>query len=332
MKVRFEGLNSRSEADELLLLRQKRIQLPDDPTLNPELVRKAEEAIRESLIDHGYVHAAVSSRVDKIDGLPVALTFVLNEGQRLGIAEIKFEGNRIFSSQELAERLREYLDKYEQSQTEYDSEILDYSLHNLANFVRSRGYLQATFSEPKKEVAGQGLIITIDVKEGSLYRVGAISIDGASAIATEGVRAKIDLRTGDIANGEALSKCLYEDLKKTYGDLGYIQYTAEVTPEFVTGSDGAGVINFKIDIDEGVRFKIRKLTFAGVDLPQQELRGLLLIREGSVFNQSLFEDSVKKLNETGLYEFVDADRDVDFRTSEEEGFMDLAIKLTKKGP
>ena len=58
--------------------------------------------------------------------------------------------------------------------------------------------------------------------------------------------------------------------------------------------------------------------------------GAKLLPHSSVFNQRLFEESVNKLNETGLFEFVDKDKDADFRTNVEEGLLDIAIKLTRK--
>jgi outer membrane protein assembly factor BamA len=57
----------------------------------------------------------------------------------------------------------------------------------------------------------------------------------------------------------------------------------------------------------------------------------LLVREGDVYNQRLFEESVRKINETGLFYPMDKDKDVDFSTTEEEGLVSLRIKLFRKG-
>ena len=327
VKVRFEGLHAYSESDVLKLFREKRVGFPKDRMPDRAVIEKAVAVLKELFEARGYQQIAADARADDQSN---TITFLVDEGPRFQIAEINFEGSRIFSSQDLAARMREYLNRYESSKNGYDAEIFDYCMHTLANFVRSQGYLKAKFGEPKKAVKEGGLVITVHVDEGILYRVGEINIAGARAISPQQVRTMLSLQPGDTADGATLSKWLFEDLKETYGELGYIQYTAEVTPEFESTSEGAGVVNLKVDIDEGSLFKIRKIKFTGASLSQDELRGLLLINEGAIFNQRLFEDSIKKLNENGLFEFIDKDRDVDFRSDAEGGLLDLAIKLTRR--
>jgi outer membrane protein insertion porin family len=326
--VNFEGLHAFAESDVLKTFRERRVQFSADGASDHDVVEKAVAVLKDLYQSRGYEQVMIDTRRNEVSP---TITFLIHEGPRFQVAEIAFEGNRIFSSQELATRMREYLERYESSRSGYDAELFDYCRHKLTNLVRSRGYLQAKFGEPKKEVRGQALVVTMLVDEGKLYRMGEMSVGGASAVSSQQVRAMIDLQSGQIANGELLSKNVYEDLKKVYGELGYIQYTAEITPEFEPISPGEGVVNFKIEIDEGPRFWVRAVKFVGDDLPRPELKSLLLIREGAVFNQRLFEDSVKSLNATGLFEFVDKDKDVDFRSNEEEGSLDLMIKLKRKG-
>ena len=326
--VNFEGLHALAESEVLKTFRERRVQFSADGAPDHDVVEKAVAVLKDLYQSRGYEQVMIDTRRDEISP---TVTFLINEGPRFQIAEIVFEGNRIFSSQELATRMREYLEQYELSRSGYDAEIFDYCRHKLTNFVRSKGYLQAKFSEPKKEVRGQAFVITMSVDEGRLYRMGQLSIEGTSAVSSQQVRAMIDLQSGQITNGELLSKNLYEDLKQVYGELGYIQYTAEITPQFELISPGEGVVNFKIDIEEGPRFRVRALGFIGGDLPRPELKSLLLIREGAIFNQRLFEESVNRLNATGMFEFVDKDRDVDFSSNEEEGTLDLMIKLKRKG-
>ena len=69
--------------------------------------------------------------------------------------------------------------------------------------------------------------MTTPVDEGVLYRLGEIKIDGAEVLAPEQIRAMFSLRQGDAASARAIGKWLFEDLKKAYGEMGYIEYTAE---------------------------------------------------------------------------------------------------------
>jgi outer membrane protein insertion porin family len=213
----------------------------------------------------------------------------------------------------------------------YDSDIFDYCSRNLLDFIRSEGYLKATFSEPTKAVDARGLVLTIQVDEGLLYRLGEIKFEGAEAVAPEKVRAMLNLRQGDIASGENIGKWLFEDVKRVYGEIGYIEYTAEPVPEFkVANSANEGVVDFVVYIEEGRQFRLHSIKFQGSSLAERELRGLSRIRAGDNFNQRLFEESIDDLNKSGRFELVDKDRDADFRTDEEMALIDIVIKVNKK--
>jgi outer membrane protein insertion porin family len=328
--IYFEGLKAVPESDLLKLLRE-RAKLTNNSVPEFGVVKEAEEAIKQFLVERGYRHAAVSSRIENPDNKQTAVTFIISEGPRFKIAEIRFEGNRIFSSQFLAEEMKNYLAGYEKAREGYNEDVFDFCLYRLNNFIRGQGYLQAIFRDRKIEESNGALIITVSGSEGPLYRLGKIRIDGSSLLFPEQIVAMLSLRAGDIANGERLSKFVYEELKQYYGDRGYIQYTAEITPEFnVRPGRSDGVVDLDITIEEGQRFKIRKIGFSGEKLPQTDLRELLLVRGGDVYSQKLFEQSIDRLNDLGWFEFVDRDKDVDYRTNEEEGLVDIVIKLTKR--
>jgi outer membrane protein insertion porin family len=328
LAIRFEGLVDVDEADLRKELRERRVQLPKDPLLEADLVEKASSAVRERLVAWGYRHAAVNTRVDQV-GDSKALAFIVSEGTRPSIAEFRFEGNRIFPTQQLAEETKRCMVDHEWDY--YDPEMFEYCSGRVTSFVRSKGYLQARFYDPKVDETAGSLILTLQVDEGILYRLGDIKIEGGSALPEEQIRTIIALHKGDIANGEQLSKALFEELKKVYGEKGYIQYTVDVTPIFRLAPDKTtGIADFEITIDEGRRFKIRRIGFKGENLPEEQLGQLMLIHEGDTFNQTLFERSIARLNDTDLFWLIDKDRDADFKTNEEEGLVDIVIKLTKR--
>ena len=73
------------------------------------------------------------------------------------------------------------------------------------------------------------------------------------------------LNKGDVANGEKIGKALFENLKKYYGQQGFIEYTAEPTPSFKDNPQkpDEGIVDFVITIEEGKQFSLRRLEFIG---------------------------------------------------------------------
>lgn len=328
IRIEFEGLHAFSEVDMVKAFRERRIELPKTQMSSSEVLAKAVALIKELLEARGHFHATVDTRNDEEAG---TIVFLVDEGQRLSLAEVRFEGNRRFSSQELASKMGEYLTDYPKMQGGYDSNIFDFCTRRLLDFMRSRGYLQATFGQPTKEIEGRSLVLIIPVDEGVLYRLGEIKIEGAEVVAPEAVRAMLSLRQGDIANGQEIGKWLFEDLKRVYGEMGHVEFAAELEPEFnATNGPSEGVVDFKVIIEEGRQFRVHAIRFLGSNLLDEELLGLLRIRAGDIFNERLFEESIDELNKSCCFQLIDKDRDTDFRTDEEEGLIDIVIKVNNK--
>lgn len=329
IRIEFQGLHAFSEVEMVEVFRERGIGLPKTPMPSQEVLAKAVALIKELLEARGHFQARVDTRNDEEAG---TIVFLVDEGERLGLAEVRFEGNRKFSSQELSSRMGEYLADYPKMEEGYHSNIFDFCTRNLLNFMRSQGYLQATFGQPTKKIEGRGLVLIIPVDEGALYRLGEIKIEGAEAVAPEKVRAMLSLGQGDIVNTEEIGKWLFEDLKRVYGEMGHIEFTAEAEPEFKAVADGTneGIVDFKVTIEEGRQFRLHAIKFQGSSLPEKELLGLLRIRAGDIFNQRLFEESIDQMNKLGRFELIDKDRDTDFRTDEEEALIDIAIKVNNK--
>jgi outer membrane protein assembly factor BamA len=242
---------------------------------------------------------------------------------------LDFEGNKIFSKQELLDVANKCLDQWTKS---YETEQLDYCLHLVTNHLRAKGYLQARLDKTLYEQTESGSKAVVPVTEGALFRVGKIDIENSKVLAPVQILDMISLKPGDIADGEKLSMAMFERVKEAYGNLGYIQYTAEIVPEFhLKEKSEEGVADFLITIDEGPQFKVRSIKFAGGDNKTNDLlRRELMVRDGEVYNSGLFSQSIIRMNNTGLYDRIDIDRDVDYRTDVEAALLNLTIRLRKK--
>jgi outer membrane protein insertion porin family len=330
VRIEFEGLHAFSESDVLRAFSEEHVLVSRDRLPGANAIDKAATVLKNLLRTHGYMYATVSGL--RVEGART-VKFVVDEGIRLSIAELLFEGNRIFSSEELAASLRRCLADYsEHTELGLDSNVLDVCQRRLVNSIRSRGYLQAKLGEPRIVITTKGLAITVPVDEGVLYRLGNIKIEGAQALTPGEVRAKFSAQEGDVADSDWIAKWLFEDLKSMYGEMGFIQYMAEPIPTFKSNprNDKEGIVDLVVFIEEGKRFTLRSLTFIGETLSEEELSELSLIQVGDLFNQHLFEESIKRLNESERFEPLDKDKDTDFRTDEEEGTVRIVIKLRKR--
>ena len=354
--IQFEGLSSVPESEVLKTFRERRVGVSKEAIYDPVKVRNAIRVLKELLAAKGHPNAVISEEREQISSTSVAVIFQVNEGERVRVAEIRFEGSKVFKSGTLRGQMKYVkeagLISRIKEQDILHREKLDYDLHRVDNYMRSKGYLQARHGEPRIEGLGRRrtgfpilplpflsstddtLRITVPINEGRLYRLGDMKIEGNSIFSEQVIKSVIGLQKGDIANGEALSKALFENLKKAYGGQGFIQYTAEVTPTYKDNPQkpDEGIADFVVTIDEGKQFTLRRLEFTGNTFTRDNvLRREVLINEGDIYNQNLFEYSIVRLNQLGYFNPIDKEKDADYRTNEEEALVDITLKVSEKG-
>ena len=358
--LQFEGLKAVPESDVLKAFREQRVGISKEAVYNPVNAQKGVRVIRELLASKGFPNAKVTVNEEEVSATSTAITFDVEQGNRSRIVDIEFEGNEHFSDGELRGQLQlvqetGLISRF-QGQDILDLRKLQYDLDkNVRRYMFSKGYFQARIGEP--EVVGLGykrtgipilgalplplisskddtLRIIIPVTEGKLFRVGELKVEGNSIFSEQQILSYVGLQKGEIANGKRLIEAVYEDLKKLYGSQGFVLYNAEFDPEFKDNpaNPNEGVVDITITIEEGKQFRLRRLEFTGNTFTRDRvLRREVLINEGDIYNQNALEISVLRLNQTGYFDPIDKDQDVEIRTDEEQGDVDLTVKVREKG-
>src|SRR5215212_6649531 len=352
----FEGLKSVQESDVLKAFRERRVGVSKESVYDPVKVLNARRVIKELLAAGGHPNATVEERTEEVSATSLAITFDVHEGDRVRVVDIQFEGNTVFSDGALRSAMKYVkeaglITRFKGADI-LDREKLDVDLRFVDNYMRSKGYLQARHGEPRVESVGprrtgfpilplpflssvdEGLRVTVPIVEGKVYRLGEFKVEGNSIFSETQVRAVIGLNKGDIADGEKVSKGLFENLKKFYGQQGFIEYTAEPVPTFKDNpaNPNEGIVDFIVTIEEGKQFTLRRLEFVGNTFTRDNvLRREVLINEGDIYDDAYWEYSVVKLNQLGYFNPIDKDKDVDRRTNDEEATVDLSLKVSERG-
>src|SRR5439155_20851355 len=96
-------------------------------------------------------------------------------------------------------------------------------------------------------------------------------------------------------------------------------------------NDADNSVDFTIVIEEGKPFTIRRIDFAGNTITRDTvLRREILVNEGELYNQELFDLSRLRLNQLGYFEEI-KEEDAQFQTDERNGVVDLTLKVKEKG-
>ena len=237
-----------------------------------------------------------------------------------------------------------------------DLRKLEYDLdRNVLAYIRSKGYLQARIGDP--QVVGLGvrrtsiiplitlpipLVSTIDdtlkivvpITEGKIYRVGEVKVEGNSIFSEQQILGLVGLKKGEVVDGKRLRDAIYDDLRKAYGAQGFVQYQAEPQPEFKDNpaNPEEGIADITISITEGKQFTLRRLEFTGNTFTRDRvMRREFLLNEGDIYNENYKDISIARLNQTQYFDPIDKDQDVETRVDDEQGDVDLIVKVKEKG-
>jgi outer membrane protein insertion porin family len=358
--LQFEGLKAVPESDVLKAFREQRVGISKEAIFNPVNAQKGVRVIRELLAGKGFPNAKVTVKEEEVSATSTAITFIVEQGYRSRIVEIEFEGNTVFKDGELRGALQLVTEtgliaRFKGTDI-LDLRKLQYDLQkNVRAYMFSKGYFQARIGEP--QVVGLGyrrtgfpilkllplpfvtskddtLKIIIPVTEGKVFRVGELKVEGNSIFSEQYILGFVGLKKGEIADGKRLQEAVFEDLKKIYGSQGFVLYDAEFNPEFKENptNPNEGIVDITITITENRQFRLRRLEFTGNTFTRDKiLRREVLMNEGDIYNQFALENSIIRLNQTQYFDPIDKDQDVEIRTNQDQGDVDLVIKVREKG-
>jgi len=350
-EINYKGLNSITQSDILDRYKKEHVGLSVESQYDPTRLKRAETVIKEMLAEHGHQFATVREDVKTIPPASVQINFTVKEGPTVKVGKIHFTGNEHLNARYLRRSMKNlkpigipysliFEDLFPRT---FDSSKLEEDTERVRQAYRDKGYYNAAVEEPKTQIRDEGglnwftfrprkgkrIDILLPIEEGDRYRLGHITFTGNKAVRNEkALRAAFAEKDGDWFNATMIGKGL-ENLKKAYGQLGYINFGAIPKPSF---DEKNKTVSLNIDIDEGKPFFVSRIEFQGNTITRDRvIRRELLLQEGQVYNSQLWEYSLMRLNQLEYFEPLKVDQDSEAHQNTEAGTVDLLLKVKEKG-
>jgi len=359
-RIEYKGNKSVSESDILERFKERKVGLSVESQFDPTRIKKAEVVLRELLAEHGRQFAEVKPTYERIAGAnAVRLIFNINEGAKVKVGKIIIQGNRAFSDRRIIRAMRHsrpyaiplWLTSFSVGSKTYDRRKLAEDLEvGIRGLYQDHGYFQVLVKDPITETEdvdraglpgpfpmvgrkhGKRTNITIPIEEGERFRMGKLVVRSADpekglSLKREFLEKIFPLKEGDLFAVDKIRKAL-EDYRKIYGEFGYIDFTA--TP--VTDVDTVNkVVNLTLEFDEQKQFYIRRIEFSGnVTTRDKVIRREILLDEGDLFNNRLWEVSILRLNQLDYFERLKPEN-AEIKRNVKEGTVDILLKVKEKG-
>ena len=350
-EINYKGNSSVSTSDILDRFKKEKVGLSVEGQYDSTRVKRAETVLKDILAERGHQFATIKTDVKTIPPASVQINFSIKEGPTVKVGEIHFTGNEHLNNLYLRRSMKElrpigipYSLIFENlfART-FDASKLDIDSERVRQAYRDKGYANAAVETPKTQIRDEGglniftfrprrgkrIDILMPIEEGARYRLGAITFTGNKNLNNEkALRAQFALKDGDWFNATLIGKGL-ENLKKAYGQLGYINFGAIPKPIY---DDQKKTVSLEIDIDEGKRFFVSRIEFEGNTITRDRvIRRELLLDEGTVYNSQLWEYSLLRLNQLEYFEPLKVEQDSEAHQNADAGTVDLLLKVKEKG-
>ena len=353
--IKYDGLKSITTSEILDRWKERKVGLSTESQYDPNRVQRARVVLQEYLAERGRQFATVEPEVRQIPPASLELTFKVNEGPKVKVGEITFDGNEHMKDLLLIRAMKNlhpygipYSIFFENLFPKtYDSTKLEEDQQRIQQFYQDNGYFTAKTTDAKVEVVtvgggkfrlplikstalGKAANIHISVEEGRLYHLNNITFVGVKLFKTPDAIFKpvFGMQQGDVFSTAKLRKG-FTDLQKLYGQFGYIDFVAEPSFEPLPNTDK---IDLTLTADEGKQFFVRRIDFSGnLTTRDKVIRRQLLIDEGDVFNTHLWELSILRLNQLGYFEVLKEEEAADIKRDTKTNTVDITLKVKERG-
>lgn len=359
-RIEYKGNKSITESDILDAFKDKKVGLSVESQFDPTKIKRAEVVIKELLAEHGRQFATVKPTYERIAATnAVKLVFNIDEGPKVKVGTITVVGNKAFSTRKIIRSMRHdrpisiplYLTEIPIMAKTFDRPKLEEDLEvGVRGLYQDHGYFRVDVEEPTLKTVtldrggipipvpgigaehGKATNITIKIEEGAQYRMGKLVFRSADPdqgliFKPEFLQRVFPLKQGDIFDADKIRKSL-DDFRKLYGDYGYIDFNA--TPSFDV-DDAKKVINLTLDFDQEKQFFVRRIEFSGNTTTRDKvIRRELLLDEGQVFSNRLWELSLLRLNQLGYFDPIKPEN-ADLKRDVKKGTVDIRLKVKEKG-
>lgn len=281
------------------------------------------ERVKRLYREQGYVNAQVAFAIQLLDNNQAMVQVEIDEGRRLLIQKISFEGNHAFSDGELKGLMatkEKWLLSFVTNRGVLDRDVLTNDLAILASHYYDDGYINHKIDEPVILRHRAGIEVVIRIQEGDQFRVGKVEIGGDLIEDGHKLLEKVKLTTGQIFRGSRLRGDI-STLSKFYSSKGFAFVKIDPLTKMNPGKKD---VDIALVVKRGPPVHFNRIIVAGNTKTRDHvIRRELRAAEGELFSGKRITESRNALRRTGYFSGVE----LKTKKSSRPGAVDLLVDV-----
>ncbi len=338
----YEGQKKLKRSDIGDHLDRERVAVYEGLPLNRGELARLKAEVAQLYADSGYRFADIDIQIEPVSESEVRVLVSIDEGNKVKIGNIQFEGNEVFSTGKLQSQMKKtkesgLISKIRKRDV-YNPATVEEDLGAVKEIYRAAGYKDVQIGDPEVEVIEKNpkaataeerkrqLSLVIPVEEGPRWKLGEIRFQGNEIFRDTLLTGVFAEPKGGWLRQDVISEGV-ERIQEFYNNTGYL--FAQVTPEIVEADPDNLVADVVITIEENDQFRVGRIEFEGNDRTKDRvLRRELRLQEGMVFNAGALKNSLLKITQLEYFK-LNEDEPVELDYKPEEKEVDLVIKGTE---
>ncbi len=285
-------------------------------------VRDGREAITALYRQSGFGDVEVSYDQAQVMRSGI-LVYTIEEGSRVRIRSIRFEGNDSIPP----ERLKKHVDTKKAfwflRPGAFDRDRAESDVAALQSFYRDEGFLDARVRyETEFSEGGKDMGVVFLVEEGSRYTIESIEFVGVTVFSPEELLAAMTSRVGSTVKRRQVEADRRAVLLR-YGQLGYIYATVGLARVF---SDTPGLVRITMAMEEGEPYRVGKVIVQGNARTKDKVvrRALNLYPPDDLFDMTEAREAEQRLLQTRVFGSARV-----YPKGDEPGVRDVVMDVTE---
>ena len=264
----------------------------------------------------------------------------VDKGPRVKINKINFEGNEIFKSFKLQNKLKNTKPKKSYrfwKKSKFDQKEFDEDLVGLIDFYKEEGYRDARVISDtliNEEVNPNSVVLNINIEEGKKYYFGSIDFIGNTVYGNNIIQQILGLKKGDTYNGVLLKKRIADTSKPDGNDITNLYQNSGYLFSNINAVEVSAIndtINFEIRITEGKQANFNKIYVEGnTKTNDHVIYRELRTKPGELYSKDRLVRTVRELGQLGFFDAEQINPEME-NVNPNDGTIDVKFDLVESG-
>ena len=282
--------------------------------------------IKELYKMKNYHNCLVKYEVKEIKNNQADLFINIDEGEKLKIEEISFEGNKHFDDDDLLDEIEtneKGVFSFLTSSGDLDRAALQRDVVRIDSLYKNNGFLDASIPEPEIKFGEKSILIHFEIKEGIQYKIKNVKFQGDLILSEKDLFKKIKIDKLKYYSRDVLRNDIFI-LNDIYTDKGYAR--PEISP-IIDRNNKEHDVELTFIIKKGPPVYFERIVINGNNRTRDKvIRRELKAIETELYSKKKIQKSLRNLQRLKYFEKID----INPSPGSSDNKMDLNVDLVEK--